>query len=101
MKPPLFILILFTIFFTSCTKENIKPDKFDPKDKGVIYITKTKVGFNIYSNRGELILEYTKRNCDSLSLETLNDIYETTKEFYNKELLVSYVIDSSTYKNII
>ncbi len=41
--------------------------------------------FNIYSNTGELILEYTKQNCDSLSLKTLDDIYYTAKEFYNKK----------------
>jgi len=44
------------------------------------------MGFNIYSNKGELILEYTKLNCDSLSLSNLSDIYETAKEFYNKEI---------------
>ena len=33
----------------------------------------------------ELILEFTKQNCDSVSLETLDYIYETAKEFYNKE----------------
>ena len=53
--------------------------------KGSIGITKTETGFNIYSNTGELILEYTKQNCDSLSLKTLDDIYYTAKEFYNKK----------------
>ena len=51
-----------------------------------MYISKTSMGFNIYSNKGELILEYTKLNCDSLSLSNLSDIYETAKEFYNKEI---------------
>ena len=45
---------------------------------------KTETSINIYSNKGELILEYTIRNCDSLSLKTLDDIYFTAKEFYNK-----------------
>ncbi|MGA9291884.1 MAG: hypothetical protein WCE54_01145 [Ignavibacteriaceae bacterium] len=35
--------------------------------------------------KGKLILEYTKQNCDSLSLKTLDDIYYTAKEFYNKK----------------
>ena len=54
---------------------------------GLIGITKNETGFNIYSNPGELILEYTKQNCDSLSLSTLDDIYYTSKEFYNKKSL--------------
>ena len=37
--------------------------------KSFIGINKTETGFNIYSNTGELILEYTKQNCDSLSLK--------------------------------
>lgn len=48
-------------------------------------ITKTDVGFNVYSNTGELILEFTKRNSDSSSLKTLDYIYHTAKEFYNKK----------------
>ena len=48
-------------------------------------ITKTEVGFNIYSNTGDLILEYTNQNCDSVELKLLDDIYETAKEFYNKK----------------
>ena len=50
-----------------------------------IRITKTEVGFNIYSNQGILILEFTKQNCDSTSLETLDYIYETVKGFYDME----------------
>jgi len=30
-------------------------------------------------------LDYTKQNCDSLSLKTLDDIFFTAKEFYNKK----------------
>ena len=54
--------------------------------EGMLNITKTEVGFNIYSNQGILILEFTKQNCDSSSLETLDYIYETVKGFYNMEL---------------
>ena len=54
-----------------------------PED--LIGITETEAGFNIYSNKGKLILEYTKQICDSLSLNTLDDIYFTAKEFYNKK----------------
>ena len=51
--------------------------------EGLIGITETC--FNIYSNKGELILGYTKQNCDSLSLKTHDDIYFTAKKFYNKK----------------
>lgn len=51
-----------------------------------IYDSK-KNGFNIYSNKGELILEFTKQNCDSSLLNILDYIYETAKEFYDREKL--------------
>ena len=63
-----FILISIIIFiFTSCKNEiTIQSSKLP---EGLIAITKTETGFNIYSNTGELILEYTKQNCDSLVSE--------------------------------
>lgn len=79
-------IVLFFSFFISCVQVNPQHASLKSKTKGIIYITKTTVGFNIYSNHGELILEYTKLNCDSLSLQTLDDIYETALEFNNKEL---------------
>jgi len=64
-----FIFILIVCFnLLSCNdkvSDNIEID-------ASLYITKTDVGFNIYSNKGILILEYTKRNCDSSSLITLD-----------------------------
>lgn len=81
------IAILFCLLFISCFQKNEKPTHSLLQSKGTVLITKTKVGFNIYSNQGALILEYTNRNCDSLSLQTLDDIYETALEFNNKELL--------------
>ncbi len=41
----------------------------------------TSQGYDIYSNGGELILEFTSRNYDSLSLNTLAYIFETSEEF--------------------
>ena len=82
MKYILLILISFFVFSGCKTKLNIQSSKLP---EGLISITKTATGFNIYSNAGELILEYTKQNCDSLSLSTLDDIYFTAKEFYNKK----------------
>jgi hypothetical protein len=77
-------LFLFTIIlFTSCKEPEPIETKIDLD--GMFNITKTDVGFNIYSNTGELILEFTKRNSDSLSLRTLDYIYETAREFYNQE----------------
>jgi len=52
---------------------------------GAFYINKNENTYEIYSNRGELILEYTPNNTDSASLETLKYIYDTVKEFYNVE----------------
>ena len=82
MKNILLILIGVLIFSGCKTELKIQSSKLP---EGLIGITKTEIGFNIYSNTGELILEYTKQNCDSLSLKTLDDIYFTAKEFYNKK----------------
>ena len=83
MMKYLFLISISLLVFTSCKNEiTIQSSKLP---EGRIGITKTETGFNIYSNTGELILEYTKQNCDSLSLKTLDDIYYTAKEFYNKK----------------
>lgn len=82
MKSILFILVSI-LFFSGCKNEiTVQSSKLP---EALIGITKTETGFNIYSNTGELILEYTKQNCDSSSLKTLDDIYYTAKEFYNKK----------------
>lgn len=95
-----FCIVLLCFLSLSCVQGNVKLKRLGSKTKGIIYITKSKVGFNIYSNKGELILEYTKRNCDSLSLKTLDDIYETAVEFYNRELFEED-IDKTQIRNII
>ena len=78
----LFLFLTIILIFSGCKNElKFQSNKLP---EGLIGITKTETGFNIYSNKGELILEYTKQNCDSLSLKTLDDIYFTAKEFYNK-----------------
>ncbi len=51
------------------------------EESQIVSISQTPQGYNIYSNSGELLLEFTKRNCDSLSLNTLSYIFETSKEF--------------------
>ena len=79
-----FFLILISIVISSGYK-NVTTIQSSKLPAGLIAITKTESGFNIYSNTGELILEYTKQNSDSLSLKTLYDIHFTTKEFYNKK----------------
>ena len=81
----LFIAILV---FTGCRKEVKEVPKIEID--GSLNITKTEVGFNIYSNNGELILEYTKQNCDSTELKLLDDIYLTAKEFSDKKSNVLY-----------
>lgn len=40
-----------------------------------VSIEKTKTGYDIYKDN-ELMYEFTKQNCDSMSLETLKMIYE-------------------------
>ena len=72
-------LILFVCAIPACNQ----PDKTETKS--AINITKTAAGYNIYSNKGILILEFTEQNCDSASLVTLDYIYETAKYFYNKQ----------------
>ena len=78
----LFIIFLIGVSLLSCNKKEAAKIEIDAS----LNITKTETGFNIYSNKGFLILEYTKQNCDSASLRTLDDIYQTAKEFYNQEL---------------
>jgi len=81
-------LLLFAItflFIIGCKDSTRVETNIDLE--GMLNITKTEVGFNIYSNEGILILEFTKQNCDSSSLETLDYIYKTIKEFYDMELL--------------
>ena len=62
-----YIIISF-LLFAGCMQEVKEEPKIELDAS--LNITKTEVGFNIYSNTGELILEYTKQNCDSSSLET-------------------------------
>ena len=79
-------ILLFTITFLliiGCKESTQVETNIDLE--GMLNITKTDMGFNIYSNQGILILEFTKQNSDSSSLETLDYIYETAKEFYDKE----------------
>jgi len=75
-----YIIITF-LLFAGCIQEVKEEPKIELDAS--LNITKTEVGYNIYSNKGILILEYTKRNCDSTKLKLLDDIYSTAKEFYN------------------
>ena len=45
-------------------------------NKVIIHIEKTAKGYNTYYEDGTLQYEFTKQNTDSLSLETLEMIYE-------------------------
>lgn len=45
-----------------------------------IFLIPTESGFNIYNSKGELLLQLTRSNTDSLSLENLRYIYEIVKE---------------------
>ena len=85
MNAYIFLLFAFTFLFIIGCKESTQ-DETNIDLEGMLNITKTEVGFNIYSNQGILILEFTKQNCDSSSLETLDYIYETTIDFYDIKL---------------
>ncbi len=76
-------ITIFILVFVSCKVET--HNSVVVNTKGLIGMIKTENSYEIYSNRGELILEFTKQNCDSSSLETLEYIYQTAKEFYNRE----------------
>jgi hypothetical protein len=74
------IIIVIFVLLSGC---QIKTYNSSGSEKTVttsgIEIRKTSEGFDIY--RGEnLLLEMTKRNTDSLSLETLNYIYDVIQE---------------------
>ena len=85
MNAYIFLLFAFTFLSIIGCKESTQVET-NIDLEGMLNITKTEVGFNIYSNGGILILEFTKQNCDSSSLETLDYIYETVMEFYDMEL---------------
>jgi hypothetical protein len=85
MKAYNYLLFAITFLFIIGCKESTQVET-NIDLEGMLNITKTEVGFNIYSNEGILILEFTKQNCDSSSLETLSYIYKTVKEFYDREL---------------
>ena len=74
MKKYLALSLLLLTTFTFESKEKYQQ----------IFITPTAEGYNVYSNKKELLLEFTKMNTDSLSLETLKYIYDVAEEFNNK-----------------
>ena len=85
MRKQTLMILMTLLLFMGC---NFKPENNTiVNTKGLIGMIKTAAGFNIYSNKGILILEYTKQNCDSSSLRTLDEIYHTSKEFFNQEEL--------------
>ena len=74
------IPLLTILLIYSCTRN---PEEKQIDKTGAFYINKSNETFEIYSNKGELILEFTPQNTDSASIETLGYIYETVKEFHN------------------
>jgi hypothetical protein len=68
------IALIGFIVIISCNKA-----KLDERAQ-TISIIPTAQGWEVYSKDKELLLELTKDNTDSLSLETLNYIYENSKE---------------------
>lgn len=71
-------IILVLLIAVACVSEgeiNYKPQKIviQPNHQG---------GYDVYSYDGELLLEFTSTNTDSLSLETLKYTYEVSSEYY-------------------
>ncbi len=54
------LLFAITFLFIIGCKESTQVEK-NIDLEGMLNITKTEVGFNIYSNQGILILEFTKK----------------------------------------
>jgi hypothetical protein len=70
----LFIGCIIGIFVIDSTK-NVKNKSISISTKSTFELIKTPQGFDVYKN-DSLLYEYTKQNTDSLSLETLNDIWQ-------------------------
>ena len=85
MKTLLFIISLALLFISACIEQVEKPEPKQIDKTGAFYINKNNTTYEIYSNLGELIAEYTPLNTDSASLETLEDLYQNVKYFYNRE----------------
>ena len=64
------IIFLFLLLTSTLFSQPNKTFYIDKNDKG---------GFNIYSNSGELLYEYTELNTDSVTLSTLDNIFYKTK----------------------
>lgn len=74
-------LFLGLLLLTGCFQEVKENSKIEIDAS--LNISKTENGFDIYSNKGILILEYTNQNCDSTELKLLDEICSTAKEFNN------------------
>ncbi|NLT52091.1 MAG: hypothetical protein GXX85_14390 [Ignavibacteria bacterium] len=66
-------LITGLIIGLTCYNQLVKDDELKPT-KHTFELIRTPVGFDVYKN-DSLLFEFTKQNTDSLSLETLKDIW--------------------------
>lgn len=84
MKSIFQLLLILTAFIllASCSDQK---EEFTLDKTGAFYINKNQDTYEVYSNRGVLILEFTPENTDPETLITLDYIYETVKEFYDRE----------------
>lgn len=74
MRAPLIILLSFVILSCEGKREQTEGSV------ETIQIEQTGEGYNIYTPENELLLEFTRNNTDSLSLETLSYIYQVSRE---------------------
>lgn len=70
------ILLLSALLLVSCSQD-VPIKKIDRK---ALLIERTPEGFDILSPDKEILLEFTRGNTDSSSLETLKYIYEVAQE---------------------
>lgn len=75
------LLILFGFVILSCNSEREQPEG----SVETIRIEQTGEGYNIYTPERELLLEFTRNNTDSSSLETLSYIYQVSREGSTKK----------------
>lgn len=91
-----YLLFCFLLIVNNSCSNNISKNNIDTlnsiihyttisdsfSEQVIIQITEDS-SFNIYSQNQELMLEFTKQNTDSVSLELLKDIYFSGK-YYNE-----------------
>lgn len=89
---------LFLILFTLLSATSLPQQKYFQIEKN------NHGGFNIYDNNNAILYEFTKKNIDSLSLSTLNDIFlkaDKSKSDKQQVAVINLQEKGVDYSNII